>query len=156
MTPQVIRLDPHHPSLGLLTPFYAQRVQQFAEQYQPEVKATEFASQVMSQLWLGNPGVLALGMVDDEARLVGHALASLEHHGTKSWVHIVQVRADQNVGDARAKAVEAVIDWARSLKVSQVLLSTNRDGKDWEKGLGFKTYRHVLKLPLLDLPPVAS
>jgi hypothetical protein len=147
--PAVVRIDPHQPQIGLLSPFYAQRVRAFAEKYQPEVNPTEFTAAVMSRLWLNDPKMLALGIVeDDTAKLVGHALASHEGFGSEQWVTITQVRADENVGDARIQVVNAVVDWAKRLGVKRVILHTNRDGKDWQTKLGFKSYRHVLRLTI--------
>lgn len=145
----VLPIDPMHPKLGLVAPLFAQRVLAFADQYQPEINSVEFTRALMAKLYLGDPNILALGIIEeDSATLVGHALATLDMFGTARWVTISQVRADENVGDARVKAVEDILEWAQARGVTKVILHTNRDGKDWEKRLGFKPYRHMLRVSL--------
>jgi hypothetical protein len=142
--PNVLRLDPHDAKLGLLTPFLAQRVERYTHTYQPEVVAAEYASAVMAKLWLGDPSILALGIVDPEsAALLGHALAVVERFGSRVRVEITQLQADQNVGDARYQALEHVFGWAKEQGIEEILLFTNRDGKEFESKAGFKRLRTV-------------
>ncbi len=143
----VLKVDPHKPSLRLLTPSFADRVQAYVTEYQPLHKAEEFTAGIMARLWLGDPNTLALALLDDETgKLVGHAVATREQLGSASWVQIHQARADQNVGDARRQAVKAIIAWAESLNLGdRVLLESNREAREADKTLGFKPYRYQLR-----------
>ena len=145
--PTVLRLDPHDTKLGLLTPFLAQRIEQYAEAYQPEVLPSEYASAVMAKLWMGDPSILALGLVDpDSAKLVGHALAVLERFGSRARVELVQLQADQNVGEARYQAVQHVLGWAKEMGSTQVFILSHRDGKEFESRFGGKRCRTVHRI----------
>lgn len=149
--PVVLKIDGTDARLRPLVALAADRVQAHAESYQPEVRADEYARVVISQVWAGDPKVLLLGVVDEEtALLVGHVLALIVIRGTTPGLDIAQVRADENVGDALVQAVERAIRWAtdQGVKREHISLFTHRDGKDWEKRLGFKRYRSVLHLPL--------
>jgi hypothetical protein len=146
--PAVVKIDARNPSLRLLTPFVADRVHLYATEHQPEVSADEFTAGVMGRLWSNDPGQLVVGIVNEDGSLVGHLLAQAQALGSSRWVTILQVRADQNVGDARVQAVEAAVQWAKQIGAQQAVLMTHRDNKEWEKRCGFKHYRHVMRLPL--------
>jgi hypothetical protein len=151
----VVCIDPMHPKFGVLASFYAQRVASYAREYQPEVLGDEFARMVLAKLWMGDKTLLALGICDDaDARLLGHALASAEALGSRRWVNVIQLRADEGVGSARIDALKTCVSWAQQLGIDQVLVSTNRDGKEFQK-LGFVRYRTGHRLSFT-APPLAS
>jgi hypothetical protein len=139
----LVRIDPGHPGLRLLTPFLAERVAAYAAAFQPEYEPEAFARTVLARLWQGDPTLLAVGLVR-QGSLVGHVLAEASGHGARTRVVILQVRADENVGDARQRAVRSVLDWAAQVGASRVILTVHRDPKDWAD-LGFRVYRHVLQ-----------
>jgi hypothetical protein len=135
--------------LALLIPLAAQRIEEHAHTYQPEVIPEEYARAAVSRVWGGDPDILLMGLVNDEtAQLVGHVLAILARAGTATRCEIVQAKADENVGDALTQAVETVIKWATVQKIARVMLNSSPGGKEWEKRLGFRRYRSVLRLPL--------
>jgi hypothetical protein len=135
------RVSGHRPLAGLV----ADRIEQHARKHQPEVNAAEYTAGLMARLWLRDPNVLVLAAIDPEsAEVVGHAVASLEQVGSERWVTIAQVR-----GESRMDAVKTVIAWAKVRETPKVLLHVHSSAasKDWAP-LGFKLYRHMMRLPL--------
>lgn len=100
----------------------------------------------MAKIWNGDPNVLLLVIVKPEtAELVGHVLA--ERNG--DTIIVAQAEADGREREQQYEAVRThVAAWARDRQVTRLLLSRNGDGKQWEKKLGAKFYRHVLMLSL--------
>lgn len=151
----VLKIDGSDSRLRPLVALAADRIQQHADAFQPEVKPEEYARAVIARVWGGAQDVLLLGVVDEEtALLVGHVLALVVVRGSTPGVDIAQVRADENVGDALVQAVERTIKWAtdQGVRREHITLFTHRDGKEWEKRLGFKRYRSLLRMPLPGSP----
>src|SRR5262245_3430402 len=127
-----------------LTPFAhlaLGRIEAFAREHQPELEPLEFAQATIARLFMGDPKLLLIGIIDEEtAALVGHVLAQCDQIGGKTWATIPQWRADDNVGDAVVKAVEQAITWAverQGVQREHITLFSHRHGKGWEKKLGF-------------------
>ena len=147
----ITRVDPGKPDGAMLTPILAQRVQAYAMEHQPEVDPTVYARTMMARLWGGDPGLLALLIVDPEAGMpAGHLLADAR---TPHGAQIVQLRADQNVGNAKAECVQAAIEWATQGGLPHILLNVHRDPKVWAQ-LGFQSVRHVLRKSLTQAQPL--
>ena len=141
----ITRVDPRQPASAMLTPILAQRIQVYASEHQPEYDSIAYTAQIMSRLWLGDPALLALLIVDPEAGMpTGHLLADAR---TPAGAQIVQLRADQNVGNAKAECVQAAIQWAADGGLPQLFLNVHRDPKTWAP-LGFESVRHVLRKSL--------
>lgn len=156
----VVEIGPQ--SYPLLTPFLAKRIEEYAREYQPEDDPVFFSQMVLKKLWGGDLDILILGIVDTEtAQLVGHAVASLETHGLRQYVYVSQIRvgqpggSGQNVGTAKQDALEKIHEWTKSLGVTQVLLATNRDGRDMAEKYGYRKFRtlHRLDLTVADSNP---
>lgn len=146
----VIKIDPWSPVGRLLIPQLTQRIEKYASEYQPEADPHEYAGTVIAKLYVNDPSLVILGIIDDDkATLVGHVVASVEGFGNRRWVYVPQIRADKDVGNARFEALNMVTAWAKSLSINQILLATNQDGKEFEKR-GFKRFRTVHRISLED------
>jgi len=158
-SPIIVRLTPEHSGLAKLLPYALERIEASARDYQLECRPEEYARAAISRVMVGDPKVLLLGLIDpDTAMLIGHVLAERFYVGSMPNVLIPQVRADENVGDARFEAVEQAIKWAHQQAVSNVQLYSHRNGNEWIKRLGFQRYRSVLRLSFEgdQLPPAAG
>jgi hypothetical protein len=136
----------------MLTPVLAQRIQLYASEHQPEYpNPAAYTAQIMARLWSGDQLLFALLIVDPEAGMpTGHLLADGR---TPAGPQIVQLRADQNVGNAKSECVQAASEWAHQLGSPQVILNVHRDPKTWT-GLGFQQVRHVLLLKFPQAQPL--
>jgi hypothetical protein len=142
----VLRIDPRDSTGALLLPQLAQRLQLFSTEYDRVFDPRVPVANYMSRLWADDPGLLILGLVEgDTGAIVGHVVAEK----TGPLVNILQLRADQNVGDALTEAVTKAIEWGKSLGCTDVMVHTTGNGRDWEKRLpGLKRYRQLWHLPL--------
>lgn len=126
----------------MLTPILAQRIQAYAVEHQPDVEAMGYAGQILARLWAGDANVLALLIIDPEGGIpTGHLLA--EAFPGIGRAQIIQLRADQNVGDAKIGCVQRAVEWAIGRACPQTYLNVHRDAKSWQDK-GFKLVRHVL------------
>lgn len=139
---RVIQADPYHPVLGVMMHPLAQRVIDYARVHAPETDPKAFARQYLPAIYLDDPSVLLLALVDEQATIVGHVLASMVGDGVNKWAVIVQYRADGSVGDAGLVALDFVQRWAEAAGTSTVVLTVRNEDDKWEKR-GFKTVRHV-------------
>lgn len=142
----VLKIDPRDSTGALLLPQLAQRLQLFSAEYDRVFDPRVPVANYMSRLWSDDPNLLILGLVEgDSGALVGHVVAET----TGSLVSVLQMRADQNVGDALQEAVSRAIEWGQTRGSTDVLLHTTGNGRDWEKRLpGLKRYRQLWHLPL--------
>lgn len=151
MNVRVIKADPFHNTVGLVMPAITQRVIDYAKQHVPECDPVNVAKNLLTPLYAQDPRILVLALVDERATVVGHVIASLQSDGVKTWVNIVQYRADGNVGDAGLDALETVDRWARANKATSVLLVTTSDDKRWDKR-GYEPTRIIRHRPVGELP----
>jgi|SRR6185503_8386754 len=142
----VYKIDPRDPTGALLLPQLAQRLQLYAAEYERIYDPRVPVANYMSRLWADDPNLLILGLVEaDSGALVGHVVAEK----TGSLVNVLQLRADQNVGDALQEAVSRAIEWGLASGCTDALVHTTGNGRDWEKRLpGLKRYRQLWHLPL--------
>ena len=140
----VVVVDPYDARAGLLVPAVTQRIRAFCAQYMDEVDPDAFTRATMVQLWAQNPRLAIVALVNDEGKVVGHAVASIEESGEKVRVFISQCQADGNVGDAVKRAIALADAWGRKHGATHMAMSTQRDDGAWERRYGFKTQRHLM------------
>ena len=155
MNVHVVALDPYHPTLGGLVPIVAQRVMNFAKEFTPEFNPRLVAQAILVPLWGQDPHVRVLAFVDDGGTVVGHAITSVQTDGINSWVMVSQCQADHAVGDAVKRAIIDVGEWVKKVVnptlyaqgrplVTQMVMSTGRNEKSWERAYGFRVKRRVM------------
>lgn len=139
---KILRVDPvHTPETIPLTGLIARRVLDYAEAHQPDHDPFAFMSAIMTGLWTGlRDGVFVLVLVDG-AQVVGHVTA----HASGKFVEVLQIRADQNVGDGVLRALESIESWARSLGKLGVRIVTHKNPKNFEKQGYMVTHSLALK-----------
>ena len=142
----VFQIDPRNSTGALLLPQLAQRLQLFSAEYERVFDPRVPVANYMSRLWADDPSLLILGLVEgDTGALVGHVVAER----TGPLVNVLQIRADQNVGDALQEAVSRAIEWGKGNGCTDAMIHTTGNGRDWEKRLeGLKRYRQLWHLPL--------
>ena len=149
MSVRVVSLNPYHPVLGILISPMVQRIMDYARQHTPECDPLEVAKRFIVPIYMQEPTVLILGLVNDEATLVGHMVASLQNDGSKTWAQVSQYRADGNVGEAGLEALDVIKRWAQGAGASTlVLVTTSPDGDGRWKERGFEATRYVRHMAL--------
>ena len=139
----IVKIDPRRADLAMLTPILAQRLQAYALEHQPDVEPQAFTNMMMARLWAGDSTLLALMILDQDAGIpTGHLLAECLPN---QFMQIRQLRADQNVGDARYDALDLACNWARDLGCPQAFIQSHRDGRELEKRQGWKLESHTLR-----------
>lgn len=144
MAVSVVRVDPYDPVTGLLVPIISQRMLEMARLHCTELDPEQLVKSTMVKLWARDPAIGVLAFVDEKGVCVGHCIASMETDGRNRWVFVSQVKADGNVGDAVARAIEVADQWGRDNGATMMLMATGRSEKAWERKYGFKLSRRVM------------
>lgn len=139
----VIRIDPYHEVIGMLVPAVAQRIVETTRVIAPEASEQAMARGILSRLYQGDPTQVVLAIMDRGSRVVGHAVAQLGTDYGSCWATVVQIRADQNVGQGQKAAIEAIRQWAQLKGATKLAMVTGRGDKGWEEEYGFRLARQV-------------
>ena len=147
----VLRLDPRDKHHGYLLPMAVERIAATGEElHDPD--ARRFAESIAAKLYVGDPSVCLLAIVEEEtASLIGHVLGLAMMDGGRPVVMVSQRTLDKKAGDALNQATEAAILWGLALKPKMLTVFDKTGKSDWKeiaKRFGLKPYRHLLWLPL--------
>lgn len=140
----VVRVDPYHPSLGVLAPLVAARMVEYAKAHTPEVDPGQFTANLMSKVWGRDLDIIVLAVVNEKGHLFGHVVATLQDYGAEKWVMVIQTKQDADVGDAIVRAMQDLEAWGRENGAQRLLLSSHRADSKWQKKYGFKTHRYLM------------
>lgn len=144
MAVSLIIVDPYDPVSGLLVPLIAQRMLEQARLHAQELDPEQLVKSTMTRLWQKDPTLAILAFVDEKGVCVGHCVATIETDGTNKWIFVSQVKADGNVGDAVARAIEVADKWGNENGCKIMLMATGRSEKAWERKYGFKLSRRIM------------
>lgn len=145
----IIPIDPLDPIGGVFFTQTLRNVLEFAKTHYeglpPEAISRDWGAQIM----LGSPKIRLWAMVTPEGRVVGHALATLEHYDDGHiMVNGIQCRAESVVQDATARVIKEMDKWGREHGATTLQMTTDRSDLVWIKKHGFKVVRHTLARPI--------
>jgi len=149
MAYRIVNLNRDDPeSITLLIPF-VDRCVNFSEKYRSDTLPELVRNLIFTAFHTKSDGWKLLVAVDEQGKIVAHAVADIETYGRLgNVVYILQIEKDIEAPDVMAGGFQIFREWAAKYKIKHILnmALSEAHARLYQKDYGFKPYRYLQKV----------
>lgn len=144
-------LEKNDPFSWALAPIIFERIKKFIVKYNCDGDPETMVKVVQQHFILDNPLMLMLAGLDDNSKVIGHALACIDELHGKRWLTIMHLELDElNELEVKREALAKLKKWGmdRGATEAQILTSTDSRVRLFTEQYGFKEHRIQMRQPI--------